>query len=279
MSKRILLIVFSLFFLTCFFLGSADRASAKDVEKSDGAKAAGAAATDDMLKTEKPLTISESEEAAVAAFESFRKNKLEENKIEPANEKSKQFFRAMAPFRLLESIPMHLIKTEKGEDAVTLYYAPDDAGKKVSMSVQVSKEPLGWEVGTVNWEGEEGSELTSQAYANFFREFQAESIWLCIAGLLCLPVGLVSGVAFVWQLVIAFRQNIWWGLGSLFVPFVSIVYMILHWQRCKWPIVLYLVNVFLLFAAATIFVGVMMSSQEIFSEGKSKTSQFRRITQ
>lgn len=267
MSKRFLLVLFSFFFLTCFSLDTAGTVSAKDVELAP------------PVKNDKALALDASEEAAVAAFESFRKNRLEENKVEPKSEKAKQFFRAMEPLRLLESVPMHLLKTEKGESSITLYYVADDTNRKVTMSVEVKNEPLGWEVGSVNWDGEEGSELSSLAYANLFKEFQAESIWLCIAGVLCLPVGLISAVAFVWQLVIAFRQNIWWGLGSLFVPFVWIIYLILHWQRCKWPLILYLVNTFLLFAAATIFIGVIMSTQEIFSESKSNVGQFKRITQ
>ena len=48
-----------------------------------------------------------------------------------------------------------------------------------------------------------------------------------IIGLILLAVGgIVAFVGGIWVLVLAFKQHILWGLGSLFVPFVSLVFVI-----------------------------------------------------
>ncbi|MBX3161672.1 MAG: hypothetical protein KF773_37270 [Deltaproteobacteria bacterium] len=41
---------------------------------------------------------------------------------------------------------------------------------------------------------------------------------------------LVGGLMF---LLSAFGESILWGLGVLFVPFVSLAFLILHWRRAK----------------------------------------------
>jgi hypothetical protein len=49
-------------------------------------------------------------------------------------------------------------------------------------------------------------------------------------------VGLIiSLVGGIWILVNAFKTSIWWGLGSLFVPFVSLIFVIMNWQQNKKP--------------------------------------------
>ena len=36
-------------------------------------------------------------------------------------------------------------------------------------------------------------------------------------------------------LIIAFRESVLWGLGSLFVPFVGLIFVIMHWEQTKKP--------------------------------------------
>jgi hypothetical protein len=48
---------------------------------------------------------------------------------------------------------------------------------------------------------------------------------------------LVAFVAGIWLLVLAFRAHILWGLGSLFVPFVSLIFVIMYWRRAWIPFV------------------------------------------
>lgn len=45
----------------------------------------------------------------------------------------------------------------------------------------------------------------------------------------------ISVVAGIWFLIVAFKQSVLWGLGCLFVPFVSLVFLIMHWQEAKRP--------------------------------------------
>jgi len=44
----------------------------------------------------------------------------------------------------------------------------------------------------------------------------------------------------IWLLITAFSESILWGLGSLFVPFVSLIFAVTHWEKAKTP---FLVNV------------------------------------
>jgi len=41
---------------------------------------------------------------------------------------------------------------------------------------------------------------------------------------------LLGWIAFI---VVAFRESILWGLGVLFLPFVSLVFLVLNWSRAK----------------------------------------------
>lgn len=52
-----------------------------------------------------------------------------------------------------------------------------------------------------------------------------------------LILALVGGIAFI---IAAFRESLLWGLGVLFLPFVSLVFLILHWQSAKRPFFLQL---------------------------------------
>lgn len=66
-----------------------------------------------------------------------------------------------------------------------------------------------------------------------------------------LIVGLILAfVGGIWLLVVAFKTSIWWGLGSLFIPLVNLIFVILHWQPSKKPFFIYLAGVVLLVIAA-----------------------------
>jgi hypothetical protein len=60
-------------------------------------------------------------------------------------------------------------------------------------------------------------------------------------------VGLVSGI---WLLVVAFQTSVWWGLGSLLIPFVSLIFVIMNWQVAKKP--------FLINLAAFVLAGIAL---------------------
>jgi hypothetical protein len=49
-------------------------------------------------------------------------------------------------------------------------------------------------------------------------------------------IGLIIALIFGIQLlIIAFRESILWGLGYLFVPFVNLIFIIMHWNETKTP--------------------------------------------
>jgi hypothetical protein len=62
-----------------------------------------------------------------------------------------------------------------------------------------------------------------------------------MAGCFVFAMGLI-GMAFtnLWLLVIAFRESVGWGLGSMFLPFVSWIFVILHWDDAKRPFLMHL---------------------------------------
>ena len=59
-------------------------------------------------------------------------------------------------------------------------------------------------------------------------------------------------IAGVLILVKAFQTSVLWGLGYIFVPFVSLIFVVLYWQETKKPF-LYLVG-----GAAILLVGVVL---------------------
>ena len=71
---------------------------------------------------------------------------------------------------------------------------------------------------------------------------------LYLGGILCIVGG-------IWLLVVAFKTSVWWGLGSLLIPVVGIVFAIMHWQAAKTPFLIYLVGVVLT------VIGVMNSPE------------------
>ncbi len=54
-------------------------------------------------------------------------------------------------------------------------------------------------------------------------------------------------VGAIWIVVNAFGQSVWWGLGSLLVPFVALIFALLNFAENKLPLLLYVVGTVLLF--------------------------------
>lgn len=52
--------------------------------------------------------------------------------------------------------------------------------------------------------------------------------------------GIVMLVGGIWILVKAFQESILWGLASLFIPIVGLVFVITHWQDAGKPFLIYL---------------------------------------
>ena len=47
--------------------------------------------------------------------------------------------------------------------------------------------------------------------------------------------GIVMFVGGIMLLVVAFKESVLWGLGSMFVPFVGLVFLIKFWAKAKKP--------------------------------------------
>jgi hypothetical protein len=55
-------------------------------------------------------------------------------------------------------------------------------------------------------------------------------------GLICLLIGVVIALIYGLKLLIlAFRTSILWGLGYLLVPFVGLIFVIVHWDKAGSP--------------------------------------------
>lgn len=59
-------------------------------------------------------------------------------------------------------------------------------------------------------------------------------------GTILLFIGLIPMlVGSIWLLVTAFQESILWGLGTLLVPFVGIIFVIMHWDAAKKPFLIW----------------------------------------
>ena len=50
--------------------------------------------------------------------------------------------------------------------------------------------------------------------------------------------GIATLIGSIWLIVAAFRESIIWGLCSLFIPFVSLIFAVTHWDESKRPVIL-----------------------------------------
>ncbi|GAC1332717.1 MAG: hypothetical protein NVSMB17_12210 [Candidatus Dormibacteria bacterium] len=76
---------------------------------------------------------------------------------------------------------------------------------------------------------------------------------MAVAGYVLIAVGaIVSLVGGIMLLIAAFRASIWWGLGSIFVPFVSLIFVITHWATSRRPFFIQLAGVVLVFVGVAI---------------------------
>jgi hypothetical protein len=55
-----------------------------------------------------------------------------------------------------------------------------------------------------------------------------------LIGTILFAVGIiVAAVGGIAMLVGAFKESVWWGLGSLFIPLVLLVFAFMHWDANK----------------------------------------------
>lgn len=81
----------------------------------------------------------------------------------------------------------------------------------------------------------------------------APIVWLVVgpfpAALMCLVIGalitVISGLIF---LATAFNTSVLWGLGCIFVPFVSLLFLVMNWDVAKRPFIVNLIGTVLALA-------------------------------
>jgi len=47
--------------------------------------------------------------------------------------------------------------------------------------------------------------------------------------------GIIMFIGGIWMLIEQFRSGILWGLACMFIPFVALIWLILHWQEGRRP--------------------------------------------
>lgn len=64
--------------------------------------------------------------------------------------------------------------------------------------------------------------------------------------------GLVSLAGGIWLIVVAFQESVLWGLGSLIVPLVVLVFTAMHWDEARTPFLVSLGGTVLMIAGVAI---------------------------
>ncbi len=65
-----------------------------------------------------------------------------------------------------------------------------------------------------------------------------------VLGMMLMVVGIIGAlIGGIWFLVVAFQESVLWGLGCLFVPFVSLIFLIMHWDKAGKPFLIQLAGI------------------------------------
>jgi hypothetical protein len=70
--------------------------------------------------------------------------------------------------------------------------------------------------------------------------------------LIAIGISLIFGVM---VLIKAFQKSIWWGLGSIFVPFVYIIFLVNYWEDAKDPFLKSLISIPIFIVAILLMPG------------------------
>lgn len=72
-------------------------------------------------------------------------------------------------------------------------------------------------------------------------------------GLILMGIGGIALFIFSIMLLIeAFKESVLWGLGYLFVPFVSLIFVIMHWDKAKGPFIKLVVSAVVFFIGSAV---------------------------
>lgn len=68
-------------------------------------------------------------------------------------------------------------------------------------------------------------------------------------------------VGTVWLILAAFEESLWWGLGCLFIPCVSLIFALSNWDRAAKPFLITLAG------GLISMLGAMMRGRHLFPMG------------
>ncbi len=72
-------------------------------------------------------------------------------------------------------------------------------------------------------------------------------------GIILTLLGLVAALAGgIWIIVLTFRTSILWGLASLLIPVVALIFSIMHWEDAKRPFLIYVAGIVLMIVGAVL---------------------------
>lgn len=111
------------------------------------------------------------------------------------------------------------------------------------------------EVGAVSFVGTPDEQEESAGL-----DIDFESGFKMVLGIALLLIGfLMSLIGQIWYLVASFKTSVWWGLGVFFVPFVSLVFLFMHWDVAKRPFLISLIGTLLVYAGVFMMPGIFNS--------------------
>jgi len=73
-----------------------------------------------------------------------------------------------------------------------------------------------------------------------------------LATVVMIAGALVSIIGGIWFLVVAFQESVLWGLGCIFVPFVSLIFLIMNFGESWKPFVMSMAG------SAVVVIGVLL---------------------
>lgn len=82
---------------------------------------------------------------------------------------------------------------------------------------------------------------------------------------------LAVGIGSLWFIIAWFSVSILWGLACLFIPFVSFVFVFVHWEKARMPILVQMVGILLMVSA--FFVGGECYTREFSASFRQYISQ------
>lgn len=71
---------------------------------------------------------------------------------------------------------------------------------------------------------------------------------------IALLISLIYGIKL---LILAFKESVLWGLGSIFIPFVGLIFVIMHWEQAKGPFLKSLLAIPFFAIGAFLFISSM----------------------